>query len=341
MMLDWDRVNQLVADGFISARRHTEAPLTIYNYTAKAQYDWKWTPETMACRGLVVADSGEIVARPFPKFFSVEQRGDEPLPNEPFDVFEKVDGSLGILYYIAGEPCIATRGSFHSDQAQWATAWLRRQHKGAQFNPDYTYLFEIVYPENQIVVNYGDRADLTLLAVIRKSDGQDMPLEDLGLPIVRRFDGIKDFGELSQFDRPNFEGFVVRFASGLRVKVKLAEYKRLHRLVTGISARNIWEAMQTEQGLAPVLDRVPDEFYQWVKNTEADLWRKFLEIERQAKSDFAGRPQADDRKTLALYFKGRANPHLLFKMLDGQEYAPMIWRLIYPEHSRPFKEDDL
>lgn len=336
--MDWDEIGRLVAENYISARRHSDAPLTIYNYTAKAQYDWKWTPETMACRGLIVDDSGEVVARPFPKFFSIEQRGDDPLPNEPFDVFEKVDGSLGILYHVAGRPCIATRGSFDSEQAQWATAWLREYHAGARFNPEYTYLFEIVYPGNRIVVDYGDKADLTLLAVIRKSDGKDMPLEDLGFPVVRQFDGIGDFEELARFDRPNFEGFVVRFASGLRVKVKLAEYKRLHRLVTGISARNIWEAMQDEAGLAPVLDCVPDEFYQWVKNVEAELQGKFLEIEGRAKADFAKRPRADDRKTLALYFKGCAYPHLLFKMLDGQEYAPMIWKLIYPEHSRPFRD---
>lgn len=339
-MLEWDQVRQLVDGGYISARRHDEAPYTIYNYTAKCQYEWLWTPETMACRGLIVADGGGIVARPFPKFFSIEQRGGDPLPREPFDVFEKVDGSLGVLYHVDGDPRIATRGSFGSDQAQWATAHLRAHHRGARFNPEHTYLFEIVYPQNRIVVDYGDRADLTLLAVIRKSDGRDMPLEDLGFPIVRQFNGIADFDELTQLERPNFEGFVVRFASGLRIKVKMAEYKRLHRLVTGISARGIWEAMQTEQGLAPILDRVPDEFYQWVKNTEVDLRRRFWEIEEQAKKDFSARPGADDRKTQALYFKECPNPHLLFKMLDGQEYAPLIWKAIYPEHARPFREDE-
>lgn len=338
VMLNWDEVNRLAEDGYISRQRHPEAPFTIYNYSAKAQYDWHWTPETMACRGLIVADDGEIVARPFPKFFSIEQRGDEPLPVEPFKVYEKVDGSLGILYFINGEPRIATRGSFVSDQAQWATAHLQAKYKDVQFNPDYTYLFEIIYPGNQIVVDYGDFADLVMLAVIRKSDGADMPLENIGFPMVKLYDGVTDFAELAQFEEPNKEGFVIRFESGLRVKAKFAEYKRLHRLLTGLSARGIWEAMQTEEGLQPVLDRVPDEFYSWVKVTESDLWQNFLNIEHQCKTDFK---DLGDRKTTALYFHTCQHPAILFKMLDRQEYAPLIWKAIYPPPSRPFKGDDV
>ena len=336
-MLNWDLVKEQAEQGYISRQRHTDAPFTIYNYSAKAQYNWHWTPETMACRGLIVADNGEIIARPFPKFFSIEQRGDEPLPVEPFKVYEKVDGSLGVLYHVNGEPRIATRGSFVSEQAQWATKHLQGKYAGVRFNPDYTYLFEIIYPGNQIVVNYGDFADLVMLAVIRKSDGADMPLEDLGFPMVRLYDGVTDFAELAQFEEPNKEGFVIRFESGLRVKAKFAEYKRLHRLLTGLSARGIWEAMQTEEGLQPVLDRVPDEIYSWVKATENDLWQRFLAIERQCKSDFK---DLGDRKANALYYKTCSYPHILFKMLYSAEYAPMVWKLIYPEAMRPFREDD-
>jgi RNA ligase len=97
MALNWDNVEEQVRGGYISKQRHPSAPLTIYNYTHKCQYDWKWTPEALTCRGLIVADSGEIVARPFPKFFSVEQLNGQT-PAEPFEVYEKLDGSLGVLY---------------------------------------------------------------------------------------------------------------------------------------------------------------------------------------------------------------------------------------------------
>lgn len=335
-MLNWSEVTRQIAEGYIGEQCHTDAPFRVLNYTAKTQYEWHWTPETMACRGLIVADDGTVIARPFPKFFSIEQRGSEPLPCEPFQAYEKMDGSLGILYFINGEPRIATRGSFISDQAKWATAHLQTKYKGVRFNPDYTYLFEIIYPDNRIVVNYGDFADLVLLAVIRKSDGADMPLEDLGFPVVKLYDGIKDFAELSLLEESNKEGFVIRFESGLRVKVKFAEYKRLHRLLTALSPRGIWEAMQTEAGLQPILDRVPDEFYQWVRDTRDDLWAKFLAIEHQCKRDFK---VLGSRKETALYYQTCQYPHILFKMLDGAEYAPLIWKQIYPEAAKPFRED--
>lgn len=338
-MLDWDKVNQQIQDGYISKQSHPTEPLTIYNYTQKAQYDWHWTPETMACRGLIIADDGEIAARPFPKFFSIEQRGDEPLPSEPFKVYEKVDGSLGILYSTKDGWAIATRGSFISEQAQWATRHLQDKYIGVKFNPNYTYLFEIIYPGNQIVVNYGDFADLVMLAVIRKNDGMDMPLEDLGFPVVRLYDGVKDFAELAQYEEPNKEGFVIRFESGLRVKAKFAEYKRLHRLLTGLSARGIWEALQHPEGLQLILDKVPDEFYAWVRATENQIKQAYSDIRERCLFDFSNFLDTGDRKTTALYFKTCPYPAILFKMLDGQSYEKMIWKLIYPDASRPFVED--
>lgn len=99
---------RMVAEGYISVRRHPTAPLRIYNDTAKAQYDHVWNPATLTCRGVITNENGTIVARPFPKFFNLEQV--ETLPNEPFEVHEKLDGSLGILYWVGNEPSIATRG---------------------------------------------------------------------------------------------------------------------------------------------------------------------------------------------------------------------------------------
>ena len=54
------------------------------------------------------------------KFFNLEERPETALPAlppGPFEVFEKVDGSLGILYHAGDGPALASRGSFTSDQA--------------------------------------------------------------------------------------------------------------------------------------------------------------------------------------------------------------------------------
>lgn len=64
-----DRIRKLVAGRYISVAKHPQLDLFIYNYTAKSQYERYWTEETMMCRGLILDSQGQIIARPFPKFF--------------------------------------------------------------------------------------------------------------------------------------------------------------------------------------------------------------------------------------------------------------------------------
>ena len=117
-----------------------------------------------------------------------------------------------------------------SEQSGRGTQMLhsRYAHTFANLHRDRTYLFEIIYPQNKIVVNYGDREDLILLAVIDNLAGQDYPLDDyigLGFPVVKRFTGLSALDKLkSDADNPandNSEGYVVRFRSGLRIKSSL------------------------------------------------------------------------------------------------------------------------
>src|ERR1035441_5320121 len=67
---DRERLDALVADGWLRSQRHPHADLWIYNYTEKTQYESHWTPETLVCRGLILDQVGNVVARPFSKFFN-------------------------------------------------------------------------------------------------------------------------------------------------------------------------------------------------------------------------------------------------------------------------------
>src|SRR4051794_25228561 len=84
---------------YISVQQHPSFDLFIYNYTEKAQYERNWTEETRQCCGLIMDTQARIVARPFPKFHTLEEMGPEWVaPAEDFEVTAKLDGSLGILY---------------------------------------------------------------------------------------------------------------------------------------------------------------------------------------------------------------------------------------------------
>lgn len=101
--------------GHVTRKAHPELPLSIYTYTRACQYERIWNRVTTRCRGLVADDTtGEIVALPLPKFFNIgEHESGQPyapaLPDEPFDVYDKVDGSLAVIFHYAGRWQVASR----------------------------------------------------------------------------------------------------------------------------------------------------------------------------------------------------------------------------------------
>lgn len=337
-------LQQLIADDYINVQKHPNADLYIYNYSPKAQYDRLWNEWTLACRGLIMNSKYEIIARPFPKFFNLEELENQAIPNEKFEVFEKVDGSLGILYWLNNQAFMATRGSFVSEQAKIATEMLRTQyaHIIPMLDTSKTYLFEIIYPENRIVVDYGDERKLVLLAIIDTQTGNEMPLVETGqclvstehqFPLVKRYDGLNDLHQLKKLEEANQEGFVVRFNNGFRLKVKFEEYVRIHRIITQVSSLNIWEYLKEGQDLEPLLDKVPDEFYDWVRATHNKLLAEYQKVENAAKAEFK---ILETRKETALYYQTCRFPAILFKMMENKPYNQIIWRLIKPKFEKPF-----
>lgn len=328
-------LKEMILNNYVKVNKHPEHDLFIYNYTAKAQYDSVWNEITLMCRGLILDQNDAIIARPFPKFFNFGESEIQELPSLPFEVYDKVDGSLGILYWINKIPFIASRGSFNSKQAEKATQLLHEKYRDSWVHLDAskTYLFEIIYPENRIVVDYGAAEKLVLLAVIDTKSGAEFPLENIGFPIVEKYHGVADFELLKARNEDNKEGYVIKFANDFRVKIKFDEYLRLHRIVTQVSSINIWEYLKENLSTDELLERVPDEFFNWVKKTKNDLEQQFANIENQCKQDFE--VLASEKET-ALYFQKCTYPSVLFFMLKNRDYKPIIWKYIRPEFEKPF-----
>ncbi len=338
--MDFQLLETLIQENYIHVQEHPSGELRIYNYSPKAQYDRVWNEWTMLCRGLIMDRNYQIVARPFQKFFNLEEHKQENIPlgsfEESFEVYEKLDGSLGILYQFENQIFIATRGSFNSKQSIKATQLLHQKYAHAlpHIKQGKTYLFEIIYPENRIVIDYGAKEDLILLAVIDNQTGKDEILPEIGFPLVKRYDGIADLNILKTLQEDNKEGFVIKFASGFRVKVKFEEYVRLHRILTQVSSRNIWEFLASNQSLDQVLERVPDEFYDWVKKIVHELTTHYQDIETYCKENFK---DLGNRKDTALYFQTLQYPAVLFAMLDGKDYTGRIWKMVEPTYEKPFR----
>lgn len=333
-----DIYEKYVAEKLVSVQKHPIADYFIYNYTPIVQYKRLWDEHTLKARGLILDLSGNVIARPFPKFFNYEEHTE--FPSCPFEVYEKMDGSLGILYWFLDKPFIATRGAFYSEQAIEANKILHEKysHTFDKLDKSKTYLFEIIYPENRIVVDYGKTRDLVLIGIIDLQTGEEMPLEDIGFTLVKRYNG-DDYANLSrlrELQSSEGEGFVIRFESGLRLKMKYSEYVRLHRIITGVSNVTIWEYLSQGRPLSELLDRVPDEFYGWVERAAAELQDKYKSVLTQCLEDFT---PFETRKESALYFQTKDYPSVLFNLLDEKPVDSLIWKTIKPKYSKPFKQE--
>lgn len=263
-----------------------------------------------------------------------------------------VHNSLGVLYpdsYPAyGSWAVATRGSFTSDQAIHATAVLKSRYL-PRFVPDpaYTYLFEIIYPENRIVVDYGNMDDLILLEVL--STATHARINSLTWPGSSAYDHTMSLPTLAHVlasNRTDAEGYVLRFDNGMRVKVKHNEYTRLHRILTGVSSKVIWEYLSASRSLDPIIDAVPDEFYAWVKYTADSLLAAYEAIESECRNMYESAVKISmsdpesPRRGFARAVMGFRYAAVCFLMLDGHDYSEYMWKQVRPAYERPFRADE-
>jgi RNA ligase len=117
----------------------------------------------------------------------------------------------------------------------------------------------------------------------------------------------------------------------------------LHRILTNISNRDIWEYLKEGKPLDDIIEKVPDEFYNWVKETKENLLTQYTTLENEYKWIFKiinRVPNIENRAIFAQYAKKYKYPGILFSMLDGKNYSEQIWKLIYPNYSKPFKKDE-
>lgn len=366
-MFTHETLSEYIGKGLISVQSHPNSDkVCIYNYTPKCQYEGAWDEVTTKCRGLIIDWRGERpvqLSNPLPKFFNYEehiQKGRE-VPTDIPAVFEKYDGWLGILYWLDGEPWIATRGSFASTGAVWATEWFRKYVDYTDFNDGWTHLFEIISPITKIVVHYPFEGLVWLTARhIEKGIDAVVHSAPFSLPTLKetpeKYGGSKgdmirraalvphyDYEGLKVLEKKNEEGFVMVYPSGLRLKIKFNEYKRLHKIITGLSEIGIWEMMK--DGKPIEFEDVPDEFFTWVNDVQARIRGQFHELFSRS-MDVANEAKGlETRKDQAQFIMKNHKDisGVVFSILDGemQKAVQQIYKMIRPNGSKVFKKDDL
>lgn len=269
----------------------------LFNYNPETDFRNLWNDVNVWCRGIVFdLNTSELVAFPFKKFFNVGQKP-EVMP----DVLEKKgtpvimtkeDGSLGVLFWnrYQNRWNVSTRGSFSSNQAIWATEWANKNLSWLTHVSGWTHLFEIVYPENKVVVNYGDFAGMIYLQTqVVQTNGTprlfkfDSMFTEKNIRISRIF-SLNDFSIdalkvlVDSFDK-NTEGLVCRYPDGTMAKLKGKDYLLLHRAKSSMTIKN-WGAILKNGTYNDILAIVPDEFW-------PDFQQTFDGFRNKIESDFS------------------------------------------------------
>lgn len=335
--------------------------LFIYVYTHSTQIKKLWNATTRQARGLILDGDGNVVARPFDKFFNIfEMPETEPpnFPKRPYCIWEKVDGSLGIIFWnpIRESWDISTKGSLHSPQADYARAELLPRYVanlGKWMNPKFTVLTEIIYPDNRIVVDYGGVEELRLLAVRNKNTGDyehpkrvmDVVSSQLGMKAANGY-GYESYEEgdaeaLTNLRmEENMEGWVIEWDNGFRVKVKNPWYLRIHRaldskttkriieLLEGGEWRHFWESLPKE------LQKDFDDLYSEIRTAMWDIERRAQDAWSacsDAKMVTTGRNGRIGRRDFALWVQTNVEAELhpiMYSILDGRDWKHHVFSIL-------------
>jgi RNA ligase len=209
-----------------------------------------------------------------------------------------------------------------------------------------TFCFEIIYPENRIVLDYGGEEKLVMLGAFDRW-GKDYDISDWnewGFDVVKKYDGIKDFKELKAMVKDDQEGFVVKFSNGDRIKVKGVEYLRLHKIMTNMSTTAVWECLKNGDDIETLLKDVPDEFYTKIEDYVRDLRYGFFQISERAGKLHDGfrygkygdvDPEPTKKEFAEFVFKQlKVLQPVMFAMWDKKNYDEIIWRIIRPEFKK-------
>ena len=328
----------------------------LFCYAQRTQYDNLWNDVNIWCRGIIFEkETKSLVALPFKKFFNLNERPETQMGNLKdktiLRIAEKVDGSLGIVFYDKFEDKlrVSTKGALGSPQAIWATKWINNPKnypengmlyedlkKHLSFNK--TLLVEIIYPENRVVVDYGQFEGFIILCQMDLLGNllYNFPAPKWPKATSHHFKSIEDAVNQAEVLTENEEGYVLTFEDGLMVKIKGKEYLRIHRLYSKLSYKNVWEMLSDGQNPDEHFSRLPDEFFEEAKQIKNEIlaWKKEFEGEfdqkiSSIKSSFGG-----NRKMLAKWAENNLEIEFrppFFLTLSGQmeKLDDYFWKLVF------------
>lgn len=283
----------------LNIKQHPEFP-NLFQFTYDQIESPKVDPIIVECRGLILdeSDNWNVVAFPFKRFFNVGEFHAAPIDWKTARVYEKVDGTLIIMYWYKDKWRIATRGSPDASgpvgdfpwnenglkvpltfyRLFWHSAeyWMKGLCKSGELLSNCTYMWELTSPYNRVVCDYTeptvtdktgyaqDGSRITLTGIRNNQTFEEYRVESSDAYYHTKSFPLGNFQEVidaaSKLNPLKQEGFVVVDGNWNRVKIKSPAYVAIHHLRDGNPRKRLMEIIQSGENDEMLSYKILDEW---------------------------------------------------------------------------------
>ena len=317
-------------------RINVDNSYVIFNYDIDCDFS---DPYVCEARGVIIDAIGcHVVCRGFDKFFNVQESYASEIDWNSAVIQEKIDGSIIKIWwsdrldkwiestnatiFAEDAPCMNSVYNFH-DIIIRAKNYnnIMTILNSSDENKGKTWIFELVSPYNQVVINYG-KTVLYHIGCRDNSNGKEYPISNMFditpkvYPLKTLSDCLEAVKELNKSNVVTNEGFVVCDKYFNRVKIKSPEYLAAHVIANNhcYSKEKMIAFMLTNKDVDVLLDnylfRLYKKYYSYQMELVSYELREFLDYCLVIDEEYG-----HDRKAVALAIKDNKYSGFGFEML--------------------------
>lgn len=314
---DINCMKALFLESIAYASNMQEGRFVIFKYGAEVSYYDLWNEFYMETRGVVIdMENLKLVSSPYRKFFNFNEK-EMTSPKQiqtlieraySVEVQNKEDGSMVSVSRYEDELIVSTPGLLASEQAKWARAFLLKTHMDfLKAMPNFTtFIFEAIYPDNRIVIDYMGDEKMVLTGARDNQTGQYLSrsiIEDYAhtydIPLPTLEDKSLDQLLLESKDKTlhpadKKEGWVITVRTEdetVLFKVKCEDYCEIHRVIGVANSPKVVFEHIVKDSYDDFISKVPDIVKPLVEKVAEVIYSHIQQVKAEANLVFASFPE--------------------------------------------------
>lgn len=330
--------------------------ITTFTYRLAGYSDFTSSPYGLESRGIAFVNYGdgenpdwELVARPFKKFFNVDEnescKAEDLNKYLPDYVYDKLDGSIIMALKLRdGSVFMKSKTSVNSDQAKasdkiYETNPHIKEHTDLLLSMGFTPIYELVGPSNRIVLKYS-KDELRFLGARHMITGELLHFNESDFPCVTSAEHkIISWDKMhkDRQDAKGIEGWVIRIKDEL-YKLKCVDYVKIHKLKDNLTNEKAFTSLVLDDSLDDLISVYSDDqdTLDEIEERQTEISHKYNHVIKVVE-DYHGENKHLIRKDYAIKAKDvmPSKMSLCMQILDGKTPDYKGW---YMKHM--LKKDD-